>query len=83
MILDRSTGTDPLGGQGVGSKGQSAPFSEHGHVAYQIKWNPKCINMVANILPPPPPPPSPDPGGGIKWSKPAFLEHGHISYQIK
>ena len=27
------------------------PFSEHGHVAYQIKGNHKCSYMVANILP--------------------------------
>ena len=25
--------------------------SEHGHVAYQIIWNYKCSNMVANSLP--------------------------------
>ena len=24
-------------------------FSEQGHVAYQIKWNHECSNMVANI----------------------------------
>ena len=24
---------------GVGTKGQNSTFSEHGHVAYQIKWN--------------------------------------------
>ena len=35
---------------GVGSKGQSSLFSEHGHVAYQIKENHKCSNMVSNIL---------------------------------
>ena len=26
-------------------------FSEYGHVAYQIKRNGACSNMVANILP--------------------------------
>ena len=47
----------------VGSKGQIATFSEHCHVAYQIKGNQVCSNMVANILPadPPPPPPPPPP----------------------
>ena len=25
-------------------------FSYHGHVAYQIKWNHKCSNMVVNIF---------------------------------
>ena len=46
----------------MGSKGQNSTFSEHGHVAYQIKDNHECSNMVANILPsdhhtPTPPPP--------------------------
>ena len=40
---------------GVGSKGQF--FSEHGHVAYQIKGNHECSNTVANILSADPPPP--------------------------
>ena len=31
-------------------KGQNSTFSEHGHLAYQIKVNHKCSNMVANIL---------------------------------
>ena len=29
--------------------GQNSTFSEHGHVAYQIKGNHKCSNLVANI----------------------------------
>ena len=33
-----------------GSKDQNSTFSEHGHVAYQIKGNHKCSNMVANII---------------------------------
>ena len=40
---------------GVGSKAQNSISSEHGHVAYQIKRNHKC--MVGNILPADPPPP--------------------------
>ena len=36
---------------GVGSKCQNSTFSEHGHVAYQIKGNVSCSNMVANSLP--------------------------------
>ena len=36
---------------GIGSVGQNSTFSEHGHVAYQIKENQECSNMVANILP--------------------------------
>ena len=42
----------------MGSKRQNSIFSEHGHVAYQIKEYQES-NMVANILPadtPPSPP---------------------------
>ena len=35
----------------LGSKGQISTFSEHGHVAYQIKGNYEYSNMVAKILP--------------------------------
>ena len=35
----------------MGSIGQNLTFSEHSHVAYLIKDNHKCSNMVANILP--------------------------------
>ena len=31
--------------------GQNLTFSEHGYVAYQIKWNHECSNMVANTCP--------------------------------
>ena len=34
-----------------GLRGTEAFFSDYGHVAYQIKGNDACINMVANILP--------------------------------
>ena len=46
---------------GMGSVGQiSFFFSEHGHVANQIKEHHECSNMVVDILPadpiqPPPP----------------------------
>ena len=35
---------------GMGSVGQKSTFSEHGHVAYQIKGNDKCSNMQVHIL---------------------------------
>ena len=41
----------PLGGLRGWGSGQNSTFSEYGHVAYQIKGNEACINMVANILP--------------------------------
>ena len=31
-------------------KKSKSTFSEHVHVAYQIKWNNECSNMVANAL---------------------------------
>ena len=34
----------------MGSKGQNLTFSEHGHVAYQIKENDECSNMQSHIL---------------------------------
>ena len=37
------------------SKGQNSTFSEHGHVAHQVKWNYVCSIIVANILPAEPP----------------------------
>ena len=49
----------------VGSVGQKSCFSEHGHVAYQIKENHKCSNMVATILSTDPLHPPPDPGDGV------------------
>ena len=57
--------------KGVRSVGQKSLFSEHGHVAYQIKENLKCSNMVATILPTDPlhpPPPPPDPGDRVNRS---------------
>ena len=66
----------------LGSKGQNSTFSEHGHVAYQIKWNHDCSNMVANILPTDPPPPM-TLGDGLKGQNSTFAEHGHVAYQTK
>ena len=37
----------------------NSTFSEHGHIAYKIKGNHECSNMVANILPVAPPSPRP------------------------
>ena len=34
----------------VGSKGQNSTFSEHGHVAYQIKWNPEYSAALLQIF---------------------------------
>ena len=43
--------TDTPSTQGVGSKGQTIYFSESSHVAYQIKADDACSNMVAFFCP--------------------------------
>ena len=62
---------------GVGSISLNSTFSEHSHVAYQIKWNHKCSNLVANTVPADPPP------WGQKGQNSTFSEHDHVAYQIK
>ena len=62
-----------------GVKVQNSTFSEHGHVAYQIKENHECSNMVPNIL-------LTDTltlGMGQIGQNLPFSEHGHIEYQFK
>ena len=65
---------------GMGSIGQNSTFLEHGHVAYQIKGNHECTNMVANILPAEAPPTPVTLGMGSIGKKSTFLEHGHVAY---
>ena len=78
---------DPPDPGDQGAIGQNTTLAGHGHVAYQIKENHKCSNMVANILPADPPlpldPPNPDLEDGLNRSKFDFSEHGHVAYQIK
>ena len=65
---------------GDGIKMSKFNFLEHGHVAYQIKGNHGCSNMVENILAgnPLPPPPTPSNPGGQKV-KIIFLQNIIIS----
>ena len=65
----------------MGSVGQNLTFSEHGHVAYQIKMNQECRNKVANIFLSRLPPPTL--GMGSVGQNSTFSEHGHVAYQIK
>ena len=44
-------GSNILTADPEGQKVKIQLFSEHGHVAYQIKGNHECSNIVANILP--------------------------------
>ena len=62
-----------------GQKVKIQLISEHSRIAFQIKGNRKCSNIVANISATAPP--SPDPG--IERSNSTIAEHGHVAYQIK
>ena len=70
-------GPSPWGGLRGWGRGQNLTFSEYGHVAYQIKADNFCSNMVANILPTDTPSTQGvgtlNPGGGVKRSNHIFL----------
>ena len=66
--------------QGVGSKGQTIPFSESSHVAYQIKADDADSNMVTNILPTDTPLTQ---GVRSKGQIISFTESSHVAYQTK
>ena len=72
--------TDTPMTQGVGSKGQTIYFSESSHVAYQIKADEACSDIVASILPTDPPSTQ---GVGSKGQIISFSESSHAAYQIK
>ena len=55
-ILPADPPPPPNPGDGVIS--QNSTFSEHGHVAYQLKGITKCSSIVANFLPTDPPLPT-------------------------
>ena len=55
-------------------------FSEYGHVAYQIKADYFCNNMVANILPTDTPSTQ---GVGSKGQTIYFCESSHVAFQVK
>ena len=55
---------------GMGPIGQNLPFSEHGHIEYQIKENQKTQQQGSKYLPGGRClPPRPDPGDGVSRSK--------------
>ena len=62
--------------------GQHSTFSEHGHVAYQVKEINTNSNIVANSLPAYTPA---NLGMGPVGQTSTFIfsEHGHVAYQIK
>ena len=65
--------------KGMGPEGKNSTFSEHGHVAYQIKENHEYNNMVANILLHTPP----TLGIGSVGLNLTISENSHVAYQIK
>ena len=61
----------------------NSTFSEHGHVAYQIKWNHEMQQHGSKYFAHRPPLP-PDPSGmGSIGQKSTFSEHGDVAYQNK
>ena len=56
---------------GDGFVGWNSTFSEYGHVAYEIKENQECSNILANILSAD----TPDPGDGVSRSKFNFFQN--------
>ena len=63
----------------TGSIGQNSAFSEHGHVAYPIKWNHEMQQHGSNYFACRPPMSLTRPIG----QKSTFSEHCHVAYQIK
>ena len=68
------TDTQPLG---MGSIGQNSTFSEHGHVAYQIKWNHEMQQHGSKYFARRPPMPLTHSIG----QKSTFSEHCHVASQ--
>ena len=79
MSLDQRPGSDPMC-RLRGWADTTFFFSEYGHVAYQIKGNDACSNMVTYSLPADLPP-------TLWWIQKVkiqlFSEHSHVAYQIK
>ena len=63
----------------LGAKGQNSTFPKLFYVAYQIKGNQECRNIVANILPADRLHPQAL-GLGSKGHTQFFSEHGHAVY---
>ena len=72
----------PTLGSLMGSIGQNSTFSEHGHVAYQIKGNHEMQQHGSKYFARRPSPHQPTTLGDGKKSKFNFSGHGHVAYQI-
>ena len=69
-------GSSPQGRLKGWGRVQNSTYSEYGHVAYQIKENGLCGNMVTTILP------ADRLARGSKFKIHLFSEHRHVAYQI-
>ena len=58
-------------------KRSKSTFSEYGHVAYKIKGNDACSNMVENIFPADPPPQN----AWLWGQNSTFSEYGNVAFQ--
>ena len=67
-----------------GQIGQNSTFSEHGHVAYQIKWNHEMQQYGSRyFVRRSPHTHIHSPLTGSIGQNSAFSEHGHVAYPIK
>ena len=64
---------------GIWSIGQNSIFSEHGHVAYQVKWNPEMQQHGSKYFARRPPMPLKRPIG----QKSTFSEHDLLHINLK
>ena len=60
---------------------QNTSFSEHGYVAYQIKENQECSNIVAILLTDPLP--SQPWGMGSEGQNLSFSEQCHVAFNLR
>ena len=68
----------------MGSIDKMSTFSEHGHIAYQIKWDHEIQQHGSKLFWPHTSPSPYDPRGvGSKGQNSNFSEHGHVAYKTK
>ena len=68
-------GPIPWAGLGVGVETKIKLFFKYGYVAYQMKANDTCSNMVANVLPTDTP--------STKDQTISLSESSHVAYKFK
>ena len=73
----------PLRPQGYWFKRSKFIFSEHGHVAYQLKGSHNSALWKHTFCPQTPNAPCPNLGMRSIAQKLTYSEHGHVAYKIK